>query len=188
MKKKLLILAGIVVMCIGGVTLSGYNQMATSRETVKAAAAEVDTMLQRRADLIPNLVSTVKGYAEHETEVFDAVLEARSELISASSVEEKTDANEKLDQALTQLNVVVEDYPELTSDTVYIGLMDDLAGSENRIAVARKDYNTVVSAYNQKLVTFPENIFATIFGFEKAEYFEADASSKDAPSVDELLN
>lgn len=191
-KKKLLAslfaVAAVVVIFSGAMVVSEYNKLAARWENVQSAAADVDTMLQRRADLIPNLVNTVKSYAGHETEVFDAVLAARSELTDASSIEEKADANKALDQALTQLNVVVENYPELTSNTVYIGLMDELAGSENRIAVARNTYNTVAASYNKKLVIFPENIIASLFKFEKAEYFEADDSSTDVPTVDELLN
>ena len=191
-KKKLLAslfaVAAVVVIFSGAMVVSEYNKLAARWENVQSAAADVDTMLQRRADLIPNLVNTVKSYAGHETEVFDAVLVARSELTDASSIEEKADANKALDQALTQLNVVVENYPELTSNTVYIGLMDELAGSENRSAVARNTYNTVAASYNKKLVIFPENIIASLFKFEKAEYFEADDSSTDVPTVDELLN
>ena len=191
-KKKLLasvfVITAVVVMFSGVMVVSEYNRLATRLENVQSAAADVDTMLQRRVDLIPNLVNTVKSYAGHETEVFDAVLTARSELVDASSIEEKADANKTLDQALTQLNVVVENYPELTSNTVYIGLMDELAGSENRIAVARNTYNTVAASYNKKLVTFPENVIASLFKFEKAEYFEADDLSTDVPAVDELLN
>ena len=141
-------------------------------------------MLQRRADLIPNLVSTVKSFAAHETEVYDAVLEARTQLMNASTMQDKADADAALDAALTQLNVVVEAYPELKSDTTYI---DELAGSENRISTARKDYNEVVRSYNQRIVTFPTSILANMFGFTKADYFEAAAGAATTPDVGALL-
>lgn len=128
----------MIVVLIGGFLIGSYNGLASSRENIASAQADIDTMLQRRADLIPNLVSTVKSFAAHETEVYDAVLEARTQLMNASTMQDKADADAALDAALTQLNVVVEAYPELKSDTTYIGLMDELAGSENRISTARK--------------------------------------------------
>ena len=163
--KKGLLIVGIIVVLIGGFLIGSYNGLASSRENIASAQADIDTMLQRRADLIPNLVSTVKSFAAHETEVYDAVLEARTQLMNASTMQDKADADAALDAALTQLNVVVEAYPELKSDTTYIGLMDELAGSENRISTARKDYNEVVRSYNQRIVTFPTSILANMFGF-----------------------
>ena len=143
--KKGLLVVGMIVVLIGGFLIGSYNGLASSRENIASAQADIDTMLQRRADLIPNLVSTVKSFAAHETEVYDAVLEARTQLMNASTMQDKADADAALDAALTQLNVVVEAYPELKSDTTYIGLMDELAGSENRISTARKDYNEVLT-------------------------------------------
>ena len=185
--KKGLAAVGIVGVLLVLILVTGYNGLAGGREDVNSAAADIDTMLQRRADLIPNLVSSVKSYAEHETEVFDAVLQARSELMSAGNMQEKANADSELDAALSRLNVVVEAYPELKSDTTYVGLMDELAGSENRISTARKDYNEAVRSYNRKLVTLPTSILAGMFGFEKADYFEADAAAAQTPDVGALL-
>lgn len=188
-KKTLIIIAAVLVavIAIGGTLIGGYNGLATSREAVDSAAADVDNALQRRTDLIPNVVSTVKSFAKHETEVFDKVLEARTALINASTPEEQATANEELSTALQGINVIVENYPELKSDQTYIGLMDELEGSENRIAVARKDYNDAVKSYNSKVIKFPANIYAKIFGFEKAEYFEADADAYEVPDVGAAL-
>ena len=185
--KKGLLIVGLIVVLIGGFLIGSYNGLASSRENIASAQADIDTMLQRRADLIPNLVSTVKSFAAHETEVYDAVLEARTQLMNASTMQDKADADAALDAALTQLNVVVEAYPELKSDTTYIGLMDELAGSENRISTARKDYNEVVRSYNQRIVTFPTSILANMFGFTKADYFEAAAGAATTPDVGALL-
>ena len=171
MKKVFLAVIVVIVVLAGGLMLS-YNGLAGSKEAVETAEADVDTMLQRRADLIPNLVSTVKSYTKHETGVVDRVLEARDQL---------------MDSALSGLKVVVENYPELKSDTTYVGLMDELSGSENRISVARKDYNEAVKAYNTRLVKFPGNVFGSMLGFEKASYFEADDSAADTPDVGEML-
>lgn len=168
-------------------TYAQLQRLAGSKEAVETAEADVDTMLQRRADLIPNLVSTVKSYTKHETGVVDRVLEARDQLMNADTVEEKSEADQQMDSALSGLKVVVENYPELKSDTTYVGLMDELSGSENRISVARKDYNEAVKAYNTRLVKFPGNVFGSILGFEKASYFEADASAADTPDVGDML-
>ena len=150
--KKILAIIGIVILILAGGLAVSYNGLAGSRESVETAQADVDTMLQRRADLIPNLVSIVKSYAKHETEVFDKVLEARSQLMDAYTMEEKAEADQQVESALNGLKVVVENYPELKSDTTYVSLMDELSGSENRISVARKDYNDAVKTYNTKLV------------------------------------
>ena len=186
MKKVFLAVIAVIVVLAGGLMLS-YNGLAGSKEAVETAEADVDTMLQRRADLIPNLVSIVKSYAKHETEVFDKVLEARSQLMDAYTMEEKAEADQQVESALNGLKVVVENYPELKSDTTYVSLMDELSGSENRISVARKDYNDAVKTYNTKLVKFPGNILGSALGFEKAAYFEASASASENPDVGELL-
>ena len=153
--KKILAIIGIVILILAGGLAVSYNGLAGSRESVETAQADVDTMLQRRADLIPNLVSTVKSYAKHEMEVFDKVLEARSQLMDAYTMEEKAEADQQVESALNGLKVVVENYPELKSDTTYVSLMDELSGSENRISVARKDYNDAVKTYNCLLYTSP---------------------------------
>ncbi|MBR4286502.1 MAG: LemA family protein [Clostridia bacterium] len=188
-KKLIIIIAAIlaVVVIIGGSAISSYNGLVTNQESVETAKANIDTMLQRRADLIPNVVDTVKAFAKHETEVFDKVLEARQNLLNANTIEEQSAANEELTTALQGINVIVENYPELKSDATYIGLMDELEGSENRIAVARDRYNEAVKEYNLKVKRFPGSIFAGIFGFEEAEYFEADAGTSEVPDVGAAL-
>ena len=185
--KKIFAIIGIVILVLAGGLAVSYNGLAGSRESVDTAQADVETMLQRRADLIPNLVSAVKSYAKHETEVLDQVLEARSQLMDAGTLEEKAAADQQVENALNGLKVVVEKYPELKRDTTYVSLMDELSGSENRISVARKDYNDAVKSYNTKLVKFPGNILGSVFGFEKAAYFEASASADKNPDVGELL-
>ena len=188
-KKFIIIIAAIlaIVVIIGGSAISSYNGLVTNQESVETAKANIDTMLQRRANLIPNVVDTVKAFAKHETEVFDKVLEARQNLLNANTIEEQSAANEELTTALQGINVIVENYPELKSDATYIGLMDELEGSENRIAVARDRYNEAVKEYNLKVKRFPGSIFAGIFGFEEAEYFEADAGASEVPDVGAAL-
>lgn len=185
--KILIIVAILVVVLIGGSLMSNYNSLVTGKEAIESAQSTIDTYLQRRADLIPNVVSTVKSFAKHETEVFDKVLEARSALVNANTTQDKAEANAQLDTALQGINVIVENYPELKSDATYISLMDELEGSENRIAVARKDYNDTVKSYNNKVIRFPGSIVAKIFGFEKAEYFEATEEAQTVPDVGAAL-
>ena len=186
MKKGLEAFGGVLVLLII-IVMAGYNGLAGSREDVASAAANVDTMLQRRSDLIPNLIDSVKSYAAHETAVFDAVLEARKELMEAQDMQQKAVADSKLDAALGNMNVTLEAYPKLKSDTVYIGLMDELSGSENRISTARHDYNEAVRRYNHKLVTLPGSLLGAVFGFEKADYFEADGLTAQVPDAGALL-
>lgn len=187
-KKSIIIIAvvAVVVILIGGV-ISSYNGLATAREEVVNAEANIDTYLQRRADLIPNVITTAKEFAAHETEVYDRVLEAREKLVGADTIGEKAEANDELTSALQGLTVVVENYPELKSDTAYVQVMDELEGSENRIATARKDYNDTVNSYNSRIIKFPTNLMAGIFGFEKAEYFEAEEGAEKAPDAEELF-
>ncbi len=189
MKKGLIAVVAVIVVLViaAGALIGNYNSLVVAREEVTSAEANVDTYLQRRADLIPNIVATVKNFAKHETEVYQSVLEARQNLMGAGTVAEKAEANAELSTALQGLNVVVEAYPELKSDKTYVALMDELEGSENRIATARKDYNDIVKDYNNKIIKFPANIFASIFGFEKAEYFEAQEGAENAPDVNNLF-
>ncbi len=175
------VIAIIVIIAI--MAIAGYNGMVSKKEAVDSALSDLDVMLQRRADLIPNLVSTVKGYTNHENEVIDKITEARAKLTSANSVEEKSKANNELSSSLNALMVVVENYPDLKSSENFKQLSDELAGTENRIAVARKDYNNSVKTLNTTIKKFPNNIIAGMFGFEKAEYFEADESSSEVPNV-----
>ena len=189
MKKGTIIIiavVAVVVILIGSV-IGNYNSLATAREEVAAAESNIDTYLQRRADLIPNLVKTAKQFADHETEVFDKVLAAREKLVGADTIEDKANADAELTSALQDFTLVVENYPELKSDAQYTQLMDELAGSENRIATARKDYNDKVNEYNSKIIKFPTSLIANMFGFEKAEYFEAAEGAETAPDVDELF-
>ena len=175
------VIAIIVIIAI--MAIAGYNGMVSKKEAVDSALSDLDVMLQRRADLIPNLVSTVKGYTNHENEVIDKITEARAKLTSANSVEEKSKANNELSSSLNALMVVVENYPDLKSSENFKQLSDELAGTENRIAVARKDYNNSVKTLNTTIKKFPNNIIAGMFGFEKAEYFEADEGSSEVPNV-----
>lgn len=185
MKKSLIITLVIVAIILVPVfmVIGSYNNLVKLDEQVNGSWAQVENQLKRRADLIPNLVNTVKGFAAQEQEVLIGVTEARSRLESASTPEEYAQANGQLNTALERLNVVVERYPELKSNENFIRLQDELAGTENRIAVARKDYNESAQIFNSKIRRFPTNIIANMFGFEKREYFEIDESDKDVPEV-----
>ena len=152
-------------------------------EGVKAAWAQVENQLQRRYDLIPNLVETVKGYAAHEKEVFLRVTEARSKVAGATTIGDKIQANNGLSAALSRLLLVVERYPELKANTNFIRLQDELAGTENRISVERRRYNETVKTYNIKIRRFPTNLLAGMFGFEKAAFFEVPKERQEAPKV-----
>ena len=185
-QKKLLIIAAIViiVILIPYSYLKGtYNSLVTMDESVKGAWAQVENQLQRRYDLIPNYVETVKGYAAHEKEVFVKVTEARSKVAGAGSINEKIQANNQLTSALSRLMVVVERYPDLKANQNFIALQDELAGTENRISVARMRYNEAVKTYNVSIRKFPQNIIANMFDFERAEFFEAPKEAKEVPKV-----
>ena len=186
MKKSTIVLLVIGVIILGIIifAISGYNSLVKMEEEVNSAFSNIDTNLQRRADLIPNLVSTVKGFASHETEVINSVTEARAKLAGASTVEEKANANSELTSALNRLMVVVENYPDLKSSENFRQLADELAGTENRIAVARRDYNDMVKKYNSQRMKFPTNILAGMFGFESKEYFEASDNASEVPNVE----
>lgn len=181
--KMMLIVIAVVVILLVVFGISQYNSLVGVSETVENESANIDTMLQRRVDLIPNLVETVKGYASHEKEVIESVSDARSKLAGAGSMEEKATADTELSGALSRLLMVVENYPDLKADEQFQSLSDELAGTENRIAVARKDYNDAVKTYNQKVRRFPTNLFANVFGFDKADYFTAEDGAQQAPDV-----
>lgn len=185
MKKSYIIIGVIVVVIIAiiAILVGQYNGLVSKAELVDSKFADLDVMLQRRGDLIPNLVNTVKGYANHETEVITAVTDARAKLAGAGTVEDKAQADTELTSALNRLMVIVENYPDLKASQNFIQLSDELAGTENRIAVARKDYNDAVREYNLNVKKFPLNLVAGMFGFEQKPYFEADESSKVVPNV-----
>jgi LemA protein len=185
---KALIAIGIIVLLIfAGASsyIGAKNQMVTKNETVKAAWSQVDIVLQRRADLIPNLVETVKGFALQEQTVFGDIAKARSRLLSAATPSDKIAANQQLDGALGRLLVVVENYPQLKSNENFLRLQDELAGTENRIAVERKRYNDALQDYNTYIGLFPNSFWAGIAGFKRNDaYFAASEGAKTAPKVD----
>lgn len=182
----LIVLIAIVAI-VGLIAMSAigsYNGLVGKREVVATRRADIDTALQSRADLIPNLVSTVKGYMNHEDAIIDKITSARQNLLNASSLEEKSAANNELTSGINALMVIVENYPDLKSSQNFINLQDELAASETKIANARREYNEAVSGYNTSVQTFPNNVLAGMFNFEKAEYFEADESAQTVPVVD----
>ena len=186
MKIALIIVAILVVLglLLGVQMVSARNDLVKQREAISGAWAQVDVALQRRADLIPNLVETVKGYAKQEKGVFDDIANARAALLGAHSPQEKIQANGQLDGALGRLLVVVENYPNLKSNENFLRLQDELAGTENRISVERRKYNEIVQAYNVSIELFPKNIAASLFGFQRNDaYFKADTAAKTAPKV-----
>ena len=185
MKKGIIIIVAIiaVIAIIGGSMVSTYNGLVDKQANVENADAQIQVQLQRRADLIPNLVNTVKAYASHEEDVYTALADARAKLNSASNPEEYADANDSFDSALSRLLVVVENYPELKADKNFVALQDELAGTENRLSTARKDYNDVATDYNATIKKFPNVIFAGMFGFEKVDLFEASTESQTVPTV-----
>jgi LemA protein len=190
MKKSTIVLLGVLafflvlILCLGNSFKNSYNKMITGQEGVEKALADLDTMLQRRADLIPNLVNTVKGESSHELEIINSVTSARTKLVNADTVEEMSEANSQLSSSLKMLMLnVTENYPQIATSKAFTDLRDELSGTENRIAVARRDYNGVVQEYNLFIKKFPNNILAGMFGFEKAEYFEADESAQEVPNV-----
>ncbi|HEV7968292.1 MAG TPA: LemA family protein [Candidatus Acidoferrales bacterium] len=179
-----LVVVAVIALLVGGAYVSGRNQMVMKNEAVKSAWAEVDVVLQRRADLIPNLVETVKGFAAQEQTVFHDIASARAALLGAQSPADKIAANGQLDGALGRLLLIVENYPQLKSNENFLRLQDELAGTENRIAVERKRYNDALQDYNTYIGLFPNNIFASWAGFQRNNaYFTASEASREAPKV-----
>lgn len=182
MNKTTWIILGIIAVLLIGAVMS-YNGLVSMNENVTGKWSQVENQLQRRADLIPNLVNTVKGYAAHEQAAIGAVADARAKLAGAGGPAAKAEANGELNGALSRLLVVVENYPNLKADANFRALMDELSGSENRLAVARKDYNDAVQGYNTKIRTFPTSIFSGMMGFGPKEYFKAEEGAKQVPQV-----
>jgi LemA protein len=186
MKAAIVVLVVILLLAfmLGSAYVSRRNQMAIKRETVNAAWAQVDVVLQRRADLIPNLVETVKGYAAQEQKVFGDIAAARAALVGAKTPVDKIAANGQLDSALSRLLVVVENYPQLKSNENFMRLQDELAGTENRIAVERRRYNEAVQDYNTYISLFPNNLIASLAGFTRNDaYFKTEEGARQAPRV-----
>ncbi|MFH0948496.1 MAG: LemA family protein [Elusimicrobiota bacterium] len=186
--KKVWIILGIIVLLVlmlVGTYVGNYNRLVTFSESINGQWAQVENQLQRRNDLIPNLVTTVKGYVKHEKEVFTHIADARAKLAGAKTIGEKINANQELDGAISRLLVIVENYPVLKANENFIRLQDELAGTENRIAVERMRYNDVVRDYNILIKRFPSNIVASFTGFEKKDsYFKAEEAAKEVPKVE----
>ena len=186
MKWSRMAMVSIAVILLAFAIGSGcsYNRFTTNEEAIKAQWGQVENQLQRRNDLIPNLVETVKGYAAHEKEVFQAVADARARLAGATTPVEKIEAANQASSALSRLLVVVENYPQLKADAQFARLMDELAGTENRLAAERMRYNEKIQEYNTLRRRFPSNVTAGIFGFKEYPYFAAPADAKTLPKVD----
>jgi LemA protein len=185
-KKVLLITVGVLLVAgfmFFSFVQGTYNTFVTMDEAVKASWSQVENQLQRRYDLIPNLVETVKGYAKHERDTLTEVTNARARVGGAGTIDDKIKANNELTGALSRLLLVVEPYPDLKANQNFIRLQDELAGTENRIAVERKRYNETVQAYNVKIRSFPANVLAGMFGFKTATFFQVPEAAKAAPQV-----
>ena len=184
MKKIGLIIAGLVgvIALIAMMVMGSYNGLVSKDESVKQANAKIEAALQRRSDLIPNVVESAKGYMSHESEIFEKIAEARSK-IGSGDKQTKADGEGELSSAISRLLVVQENYPQLKADTHVSSLMAELEGTENRLFVARKDYNEVATNYNKTIRQFPTSIIANMFGFERAELIEADKDAKVVPNV-----
>ena len=187
MKQAVLVVVVLLVVALlfGSMYVSRRNQMVTLNEAVKSDWAQVDVVLQRRADLIPNLVETVKGFAAHEETVFGDIAKARSALLGAQTPSDKIAANGQLDGALGRLLAIVENYPQLKSNENFLRLQDELAGTENRISIERKRYDDAIQAYNTYITLFPNNIVASMSGFPRNNaYFAASEASREVPKVE----
>jgi LemA protein len=175
----------LLAILVGGSYIGSKNEMVRKNEAIKQAWSQVDVVLQRRADLIPNLVATVQGYASHEQKVFGDIANARAGLLNAKTPADKIAANGQLDGAIGRLLLIVENYPNLKANQNFMALQDELAGSENRIAVERRRYNEAIQDYNTFIGLFPNSIFAGWAGFQRNnDYFAASESARQAPKVD----
>jgi LemA protein len=174
----------LVVLGIGGCLTGNYNRLVTAKEAVDQKFAQVDNMLQRRNDLIGSLVETVKGTAIQEQEVFGRIADARAQMSGAHTPDQRIAAGQQMDSALGRLLVVIENYPQLRSNEAFLQLMDELAGTENRLATERMRYNQEVQGYNVLVKRFPTNLFASMFNFKDAPYYQIPESARQAPHVD----
>ncbi len=177
-------LAPMVALLAIAVSGCSYNRFTSQEEAIKTAQSEVQNQLQRRNDLIPNLVQTVKGYASQERDIFIAIADSRAKLMNAKTPDEQIEAANAQTSALARLLVVVENYPQLKSDANFQRLMDELGGTENRIAVARQRYNESARQYNTLRRSFPSNVTAKVFGFKEYKYYEAPPDAQKLPKVD----
>ena len=180
----ILIIVIIIIIALILFLISTYNGLVKSRNKVKNSWAQIDVQLNRRGDLIPNLVETVKGYASHESKVFDDVTQARAGLMNANGVQEMADADNTLNQTLKSLFAVAENYPDLKANENFKNLQNQLEETENKISYSRQFYNDTVLMYNNKCETFPSNIFANAFGFKQAEFFKAQEGTETVPKVE----
>jgi len=182
------VIVAVLVLFVGGCLVGNYNRLVTGREAVNQSWAQVNNQLQRRNDLIGNLVETVKGTAAQEQQVFGQIADARAAMAGAKTPAQTADAAQKMDQALGpglgRLMVVVENYPQLRSNEAFMQLMDELAGTENRLAVERMRYNQQVQTYNVQIKSFPTNLYAAAFNFKEAPYYEIQESARQVPKVD----
>lgn len=173
----------LIVVAVGGGIVSKWNQLVAMDTDIKAKWAQVDNQLQRRADLIPNLVETVKGFASQERTILESIANARAKMAGTGSIPNRMAASNELSSALSRLLVVVENYPQLKSDRTFIRLMDELAGTENRLAVERKRYNDTVQVYNVTIRQFPGNLVASFLGFKEQPFFQPPPEARQAPQV-----
>lgn len=187
MKRGLLIVIAVVALVViggGGCLVGNYNRLVTSKEAVSQRWAQVDNQLQRRSDLIGSLAETVKGTAIQEQEVFGDIAKARSRLLDAKSPQEGIEAGRAMDSAIGRLLVVVENYPQLKSNEAFLQLMDELSGTENRLATERMRYNQEVQGYNVLVKRFPTNLFASLYGYSQSPYYEVPEGAREKPEVD----
>ena len=180
--KIILVIVGILIIL--AIPISGYNSLVSLEQKANSTSSNIDTQLQRRSDWIPNLVNTVKGYATQEKAIFTDIANARSKLAGATNVSDKANADSELSGSLSRLLAIVENYPDLKSSQNFRDLSIQLEGTENRIAVARQDYNTAVNNYNTKRRRFPSNIIASLFNFQEKNLYKASEAAKEVPSVD----
>lgn len=181
-KTLLIVIAVVVVLLLS--LIGNYNKMVSLDQSVKQSESDIDTQLQRRSDLIPNLIASVKGYASQEKDIFTAVADARTKLAGAQTITAKAEADNQVSGSLSRLLAVVENYPNLKSDQNFRDLSVALEGTENRINIARKDYNNEVGNYNSTIKKFPNVIIAGIFRFEQKPYYKAAEGAKEVPKVD----